>query len=153
MAASQPPRDPGSHRPDVPGQPRAGSSGGAHHLTGVGDVEAVEDARHPVPIERREGVFVHLYRCRICQLKWAAFSWLADPPEMRVGTVACPWCRKATPAIHERATVSTSVLYSEADLEAEVAGIVGRLAPGARLMADSLVAPLDAYAGDVADRD
>ena len=67
--------------------------------------------------------------------------------------MACPWCRRATPAVHERATVSTSAAYSEAELEAEVAGVIARLAPGARLMADSLVAPLDAYAGDVADRD
>ena len=144
--------------PDVSGpgdspEPRSDAAGNARPLTGVGDIEAVEDARHPVPIERREGVFVHLYRCRTCQLKWAAFSWLADPPELRVGSVACPWCRKATPAIHERATVSTSVAFSEADLDAEVAGIVARLAPGARLMSDSLVARLDAYAGDVADRD
>ena len=117
------------------------------------DIEAVEAARHPVPIDRREGVFVHLYRCRICQLKWAVFSWLADPPELRVGTAACPWCRKATPAIRERATASTSAEFSEANLDAEVAGILARLAPGARLMADSLVRPLDTHAGDVADRD
>jgi hypothetical protein len=153
MASSQPPGDPGSHpRPD-PRWPGAGHPDSPQHLTGIGDVEAVEEARHPVPIERREGVFIHLYRCRVCQLKWAAFSWLADPPELRVGTVGCPWCRKATPAIHERATVSTSVVFSEADLDAEVAGLVARLAPGARLMPDSLVAPMDAYAGDVADRD
>ncbi|MBP1704900.1 MAG: hypothetical protein H6Q36_639 [Chloroflexi bacterium] len=153
MASSQPPRDPPSH----PAIERRHSTGTPPDdpglLTGIADVEVVEDARHPVPIERREGVFIHLYRCRICQLKWAAFSWLADPPELRVGTVACPWCRRPTPAIHERATVSNSVVYTEAELEAEVAGLVARLAPGARLMADSLVAPLDAYAGDVADRD
>ena len=153
MASSQPPRDPGSHPPADPRRPGGEPLGSPRQLTGIGDIEAVDDARHPVPIERREGVFIHLYRCRICQLKWAAFSWLADPPELRVGTVACPWCRKATPAIHERATVSTSVVFSEADLEAEVAGLVARLIPDARLMADSLVAPLDAYAGDVADRD
>ena len=119
----------------------------------MGDIEEVEDARHPVPILRREGVFVHVYRCRICQLKWAVFSWLADPPELRVGAIACPWCRKATPAIHERAIVSMSAAFSEENLDAEVSGIVGRVAPAARLMGDSLLVPLDAYVGDVADRD
>jgi hypothetical protein len=146
---------PGLRGSDPAADTRPGSrpSGIPGPLAGLADIEQVEAARHPVPIDRREGVFIHLYRCRICQLKWAVFSWLADPPELQVGTVACPWCRKATPAIHERATVTTSVVFSEAELEAEVAGLVARLAPGARLMADSLVAPLDAFAGDVADRD
>jgi hypothetical protein len=122
-------------------------------LMGVADREPIDGARHPVPIERREGVFVHVYRCRACQIKWAVFSWLADPPQLRSGATTCPWCHDASPAIHERVTVSREREFSMEHPEREVAGIVARLAAGARLMADSPLGPFDGYAGDPADRD
>src|SRR3990170_1629879 len=106
-------------------------------LTGVADVESIDESRHPVQLDRREGVFVHVYRCRVCQVKWAVFSWLADPPELRVGSIICPWCHRTTPAIPER----------------EIVGLIGSLAPESLLLTDSRVGPLDAYAGDIADRD
>ncbi len=128
-------------------------SGPDRRLTGVTDLEEIDASRHPVTVERREGVFVHVYRCRVCQVKWAVFSWLADPPELRVGAITCPWCHQPTPAVHERTTVSESREFRLDDPTREVIGLVGSLARDAELMEDSQVAPFDTYAGDVADRD
>jgi hypothetical protein len=121
-------------------------------LRGVADREPTDGTRHPVPLDRREGVFVHVYRCRACQIKWAVFSWLADPPELRSGATTCPWCHDASPAIHERLTVSREREFSMEHPEREVAGIVARLAAGARLMDDSPLGPFAGYVGDPADR-
>ena len=122
-------------------------------LTGVADVESIDESRHPVQLDRREGGFVHVYRCRGCPVKWAVFSWLADPPELRVGSIICPWCHRTTPAIHERAIVSDSREFSLDDPTREIVGLIGSLAPESLLLTDSRVGPLDAYAGDIADRD
>ena len=130
-----------------------GTSPGALELTSIADREPLTPSRHPVPLERREGVFMHLYRCRVCQVKWAVFSWLADPAELRAGRTTCPWCHAATPVIHERETVSEARQFRTEHVESEIKGIIERLAPAASLMADSQLAPFDAYAGDPADRD
>src|SRR3970282_2927517 len=50
-------------------------------LTGVADVESIDESRHPVQLDRREGGFVPVYRCRVCQVKWGVFFLLGDPPE------------------------------------------------------------------------
>jgi len=122
-------------------------------LTGVADLEPVDASRHPVPLDRREGVFVHVYRCRVCQVKWAVFSWLADPPELRVGSITCPWCHRTTPAVHERTTVSDSREFSLDHPNLEIVGLIRSLALEPQLLPDSRVGPLDTYAGDIADRD
>jgi hypothetical protein len=131
--------------PEPPGDPAS--------LTGVADLEPVEASRHPVPLDRREGVFVHVYRCRVCQVKWAVFSWLADPTELRVGSITCPWCHRTTAAVHERATVSDSRVFLLDDPGREIVGLVRGLALESQLLPDSRVGPLEAYAGDIADRD
>jgi DNA-directed RNA polymerase subunit RPC12/RpoP len=59
-----------------------------------------------VPIEEREGVYVHSFKCLACSLHFMTFSWLADAH--RAGTIACPECGQRSRFIHWRATLNES---------------------------------------------
>jgi DNA-directed RNA polymerase subunit RPC12/RpoP len=57
-----------------------------------------------VPLERREGVYVHSFKCLVCSLHVMTFSWLADAH--RAGTIACPECGQRARFMHWRATLT-----------------------------------------------
>src|ERR1035437_5747028 len=61
----------------------------------------------PVTLQDRQGVFVHSFKCSICDLEFVVFSWRAD--RHRVGTTFCPECGQRTPMLHWRAQASESL--------------------------------------------
>jgi hypothetical protein len=64
----------------------------------------------PVTLQDRQGVFVHSFKCSICDLEFMVFSWRAD--RHRVGTTFCPECGERTPMIHWRAQTSDCLDFS-----------------------------------------
>ena len=63
----------------------------------------------PVTLADREGVFVHSFKCSICDLEFAVFSWRAD--RHGVGRTSCPECGEPTPMLHWRGQTSRSVEF------------------------------------------
>jgi hypothetical protein len=61
----------------------------------------------PVTLQDRQGVFVHSFKCSICDLEFVVFSWRAD--RHRVGVTFCPECGERTPMLHWRAQASDSL--------------------------------------------
>jgi hypothetical protein len=64
----------------------------------------------PVTLQHRQGVFVHSFKCSICDLEFMVFSWRAN--RHRVGSTFCPECGRATPMIHWRTQTSTRLDFS-----------------------------------------
>ncbi len=50
------------------------------------------------PMKERQGVFVHSFKCQVCRLEFALFSWWPD--RHVVGDTACPECHRITPKVH-----------------------------------------------------
>ena len=63
----------------------------------------------PVTLAEREGVFVHSFKCSICDLEFVVFSWQAD--RHGVGRTYCPECGYPTPMLHWRGQTSWSVTF------------------------------------------
>ena len=63
----------------------------------------------PVTLQDRQGVFVHSFKCSICDLEFVVFSWRAD--RHRVGSTFCPECGVRSPMIHWRVQTSKSLEF------------------------------------------
>ena len=63
----------------------------------------------PVTLQDRQGVFVHSFKCSICDLEFVVFSWRAN--RHRVGSTFCPECGVPTPMIHWRVQTSQSLEF------------------------------------------
>ncbi len=63
----------------------------------------------PITLQDRQGVFVHSFKCSICDVEFVVFSWRAD--RHRVGSTFCPECGTRTPMIHWRAQTSDSLEF------------------------------------------
>lgn len=97
-----------------------------------------------VPLEQREGVYVHSFICkntvgeRLCNLHFMTFSWQAD--RHRVGTIKCPECGGSETFLHYRAVLSESpdlkLLY-EGDPRTEIYAVFPF--PGSKLLDDTNV--------------
>jgi len=75
------------------------------------DDEALLAVKKPGPmtLEDRQGVWVHSFKCSICDLEFALFSWL--PNRHGVGHTSCPECGQKTPMLHWRAQTSASPAF------------------------------------------
>jgi hypothetical protein len=89
-----------------------------------------------VPIEEREGVFVHAFKCQLCGLEFQLYSWKKD--RHHVGSVFCPECGEQTPMLHLRTCVNESRELGRLDDEREIYRMTTRY-PGFILMDDSAV--------------
>lgn len=58
------------------------------------------------PLEDREGVFVHSFKCMNCSLEFSVFSWW--PNRHTVVNTACPECQAITQKLHWLAQFSDS---------------------------------------------
>jgi ribosomal protein S27E len=58
------------------------------------------------PLNERQGVFAHSFKCLECSLEFAIFSWWPD--RHTVTSVTCPECAKVTPKNHWMAVASES---------------------------------------------
>jgi DNA-directed RNA polymerase subunit RPC12/RpoP len=73
-------------------------------------VDSVELSKMgPVGLDKREGVFVHSFKCGNCKLEFVLFSWVAN--RHRVGETMCPECGRRRPMVHWRAIVSESPTF------------------------------------------
>jgi hypothetical protein len=95
----------------------------------------------PVTLQGRPGVFVHSFKCSICDLEFMVLSWRAD--RHRVGSTFCPECGTPTPMLHWRAQSSESLDFSSGDPGLEIYQTFS--APDGPLMDDSIVPADDRY--------
>ena len=58
------------------------------------------------PMEDRQGLFIHTFKCLDCALEFAIFSWWPD--RHTVVNTACPECRRVTQKSHWLATVDST---------------------------------------------
>ena len=58
------------------------------------------------PLNERQGVFAHTFKCLECSLEFAIFSWWRD--RHTVTSVTCPECAKVTAKNHWMAVASES---------------------------------------------
>jgi len=72
----------------------------------------------PVTLAEREGVFVHSFKCSICDLEFAVFSWQAN--RHGVGRTCCPECAQPTPMLHWRGQTSGSFQFDGDPAGAEI---------------------------------
>ena len=72
----------------------------------------------PVTLADREGVFVHSFKCSVCDLEFALFSGRAN--RHVVGRTCCPECGVPTPMLHWRGQTSWSVEFDGDPLGAEI---------------------------------
>lgn len=95
----------------------------------------------PVTLKDRQGVFVHSFKCSICDLEFTVFSWRAN--RHRVGSTFCPECGTQTPMLHWRAQTSENVGFSSDGPGRE---IYQMFSPSdAPLMSDSVIPADDRY--------
>ena len=57
------------------------------------------------PFQRREGLYIHTFKCMSCSLEFAVFSWWPD--RHTVVNTACPECHRVTQKAHWRSDVDT----------------------------------------------
>lgn len=113
----------------------------------IATISAQEVARMPVKrpgpvrLRDRQGVFVHSFKCSICDLEFIVFSWRAD--RHRVGSTFCPECGTRTPMLHWRAQTSESLDFSSGDPGLEIYQMFST--PDAPLMDDSIIPADDRY--------
>lgn len=50
------------------------------------------------PLEERQGLFIHTFKCMACSLEFALFSWWPD--RHTVVNTACPECHRVTQKSH-----------------------------------------------------
>ena len=63
----------------------------------------------PVTLQQRQGVWVHSFKCSVCDLEFVLFSWLPD--RHRVGRTFCPECGQQTPMMHWLGQASDSPAF------------------------------------------
>lgn len=85
------------------------------------------------PMEERQGVFIHSFKCLDCSLEFATFSWWPD--RHTVVDTACPECCRVTQKSHWLATVSD--YPRQAFGEGPEIFHYSPVGPDPRLMADS----------------
>lgn len=56
------------------------------------------------PLSKRQGLFIHSFKCQDCSLEFAIFSWWPD--RHTVVNTACPECGRVTQKSHWLSTVS-----------------------------------------------
>ena len=56
------------------------------------------------PYQERQGLFIHTFKCEVCSLEFAIFSWWPD--RHTVVNTACPECHRITPKAHWMSTVA-----------------------------------------------
>ena len=95
----------------------------------------------PVTLQDRQGVFVHSFKCSICDLEFMVFSWRAD--HHRVGSTYCPECGRRTPMLHWRAQTSESPDFSSDGPGLEIYQMFA--SSDAPLMDDSVMPSDDRY--------
>jgi hypothetical protein len=95
-----------------------------------------------VTLRDRQGVFVHTFKCSLCDLEFVVFSWRAD--RHRVGTTFCPECGERTPMIHWRAQTSDSLDFRSDGPGLEICQVVRPLQGS--VMDDTVMPPDDRYA-------
>ena len=95
----------------------------------------------PVTLQDRQGVFVHSFKCSICDLEFVVFSWRAN--RHQVGSTFCPECGKRTPMIHWRAQTSDSPDFSPEGPGLEICRMFPPL--DGSLMDDTVVPADDRY--------
>ena len=95
----------------------------------------------PVTLRDRQGVFVHSFKCSICDLEFVVFSWRAN--RHRVGSTFCPECGVRTPLIHWRAQASQSLEFCSDGPGLEIYQMFS--STNARLMGDSVIPADDRY--------
>ena len=98
-------------------------------------------ATGPVTLHDRQGVFVHAFKCSICDLELVVFSWRAD--RHQAGSTFCPECGESTPMIRWRAQTSDSPDFSSEGRGLEIC----RMFPpfDGSLMDDAVVSADDRY--------
>jgi hypothetical protein len=96
----------------------------------------------PVTLQDRQGVFVHSFKCSICDLEFVVFSWRAD--RHRVGSTFCPECGERTPMLHWRAQASESLEFQTDSAGLEIYQMCPALEGG--LMDDFVMPPDSRYA-------
>jgi len=95
----------------------------------------------PVTLAHRQGVFVHSFKCSLCDLEFVLFSWRAN--RHRVGTTFCPECGERTPMIHWRTQTSDSLDFRSDGPGREIYQMCPQL--DGPLMDDSMLPPEDRY--------
>jgi len=95
----------------------------------------------PVTLQDRQGVFVHSFKCSICDLEFVVFLWRAD--RHWVGSTFCPECGDRTPMLHWRAQASSSLEFCSDGPGLEIYQMCPSL-DGA-LMDDFVMPPDDRY--------
>jgi hypothetical protein len=95
----------------------------------------------PVTLPDRQGVFVHSFKCSVCDLEFAVFSWRAH--RHRVGSVCCPECGRRTPMLHWVAQTSNSVAFEPRGPGLEIFAMNPR--SGSSLLDDSILPGPDRY--------
>ena len=69
------------------------------------DPATVQPSMHSfAPYQKRQGLFIHTFKCEVCSLEFAIFSWWPD--RHTVVNTACPECRRITPKAHWMSTVA-----------------------------------------------
>ena len=88
------------------------------------------------PLELREGVFAHSFKCMNCSLEFAVFSWWPD--RHTVVNTSCPECGEITQKIHWLAQFSDSREMVVDDSRTEIFHL-SPIGSQAQLQADSSV--------------
>ena len=88
-----------------------------------------------VTLAEREGVFAHGFKCEVCGLEFAVFSWLEN--DAGVGVTFCPECGERTPMQHWRSTHSESAEFLQ-ESSTEIYALM-RVAGNMRPMLDDSV--------------
>ena len=89
---------------DQPKRPKPARSF-ERRMVRASDLQA--DIEGPVTLNEREGVYVHSFKCRRCQLEFMLFSWQAD--RHTVANVRCPECGATGRFVHYRAILTENV--------------------------------------------
>jgi len=85
------------------------------------------------PYWRRQGLFIHTFKCEACSLEFAIFSWWPD--RHTVVSTACPECQRVTRKAHFMSTVSDNRVQRFG--EGPEIFHYSPVGPDPRLMADS----------------
>jgi transcription elongation factor Elf1 len=91
----------------------------------IGDLEKIKnrpDVPNEVKLKDREGVFVHHYKCRYCNLEFKIYSWLEF--KHNEDNVYCPECGKKGGKLHFQETINESKEFNPFDGKKEIYGHV-----------------------------
>lgn len=95
--------------PDAPDQAQAMPAGELRTLTQAELAAMPRKRPGPVTLADRDGVFVHSFKCSVCDLEFVLFSWQAH--RHSVGATYCPECGQRTPMLHWLGQTSDSPTF------------------------------------------